>query len=95
MSERSDRERQLARRGATLLVAIFVALSAARLILALGMGLSNEYTGSSGRVSDVIFSLLGIVFVGGLFVAVGWAIVTRRVAPVRRPAHHPAELVRW
>jgi signal transduction histidine kinase len=78
MSARSDHERRLARRVATLLVAIFVALCAARLILAFGMGLSNEYTGSSEHLSDLVFSLVAIVGAGGLFVVVGWAIVTRQ-----------------
>jgi signal transduction histidine kinase len=78
MSARSDHERRLARRVAKLLVAIFVVLCAGRLILAFGMGLSNEYTGSSDHIADLVFSLVAIVGAGGLFVVVGWAIVTRQ-----------------
>jgi signal transduction histidine kinase len=78
VSARSNHERRLARRVATLLVAIFVALCVARLILTFGMGLSNESTGASDHLADLVFSLLAIVGASGLFVVVGWAIVTRQ-----------------
>jgi hypothetical protein len=78
MSTRSDHERRLARRVATLLVATFVALRAARLIPTFGMGLSNESRGASDHLSDLFFSLLAIVGASGLLVVVGWAIVTRQ-----------------
>jgi hypothetical protein len=78
MSERADRERPIAHRVAISLVAAFVVLVAARLVLAVTMGLSNEYTGSSARLSDVVFGLVAIVGTASLFIAVGWAIVTRQ-----------------
>ena len=77
MSDRADRERRTARRVATSLVAVFVALWASRGILAVGVGLSNESTGTANSTSfllDVVVTAL----VGGLFIAVGWAIVTRQ-----------------
>jgi signal transduction histidine kinase len=77
MSERADHERRTARRVATVLVSVFVALWASRWILALGVGLSNESTGttdSSSFLLDLTFTMLA----AGLFIAVGWAIVTRQ-----------------
>jgi len=77
MSERADREGRTARRAATLLVAIFVALWASRWILALGVGLSNEYTGTANS-SYFLIDLVVTMLAGGLFIAVGWTIVTRQ-----------------
>jgi signal transduction histidine kinase len=77
MSVRVDHERVLARRVATFVIAVFVALWASRWILAFGLGLSNESTGtanSSAFLLDLAISMLA----GGLFIAVGWAIVTRQ-----------------
>jgi len=77
MSDRADRERRTARQVATFLVAVFVALWASRWILALGVGLSNEYTGTA-KSSTFLLDLALTALVGGLFIAVGWAIVTRQ-----------------
>jgi signal transduction histidine kinase len=77
MSERADLERRTARRVATLLVAIFVALWASRWILALGVHLSNEYTGTANS-SYFLIDLVVTMLAGGLFIAVGWTIVTRQ-----------------
>jgi signal transduction histidine kinase len=78
VSEETDHERIVARRVAIALVAAFVVLVGARLLLALTMGLSNEYTGASARPADVVFALVATLGTGSLFLAVAWAIVTRQ-----------------
>jgi signal transduction histidine kinase len=77
MSAQVERERVIARRIAAVLVGVFVALWASRWILAFGMGLSNEYTGTANG-SYFILDIAVTVVVGGLFIAVGFAIVTRQ-----------------
>ena len=77
MSDRTDRERRIARRVATFLVAAFVVLWASRWILAFGVGLSNESTGTADS-SSFLLDLAVTMLAGGLFIAVGWAIVTRQ-----------------
>jgi signal transduction histidine kinase len=78
MSEPADRERIVARRVAISLVAAFVIVVVGRLVLAGTTGLSNEYTGLSAHLSDLVFGLVTTVGTGSLFLAVGWAIVTRQ-----------------
>jgi signal transduction histidine kinase len=74
MNERADHERAIARRVATTLVASFFGLWALRIVLGISTG---SLTDQPGWVSDLMFGV-GILAFSGLFLLVGWAIVTRQ-----------------
>jgi hypothetical protein len=70
----TDRERATARRVASGLVAVFVALWMVRLILGIATG---SLTDQSSLALDLVFDAGAIVF-SSLILLVGWAIVTRQ-----------------
>jgi predicted branched-subunit amino acid permease len=74
MSERTERERSIARRFATTLAASFFVLWVSRLVLGISTGsLADQET----WLSDVIYGV-GILVFSGLFLLVGRTIVTRQ-----------------
>jgi signal transduction histidine kinase len=74
VTDEPDRGRSTARRVATGVVVALGVLWAARLVLGLSTG---SLTDQSSWVLDVVFDLGALVF-SGIFVLVGWAIVTRQ-----------------
>ena len=74
MSDRAEAERRTARRVATGVVGLFVLLWGARLILAVSTG---SLTDQGSWVLDLVFVIAALAF-SGVFVVVGWAIVTRQ-----------------
>ena len=98
MSERQEYERVMARRIASLLVAGFVAIWTARLVVAASTGSGNDMTGSRQPLFDLV-----TLAATGLFVAVGWAIVIRqprntigwRRATLELPGNRLQTITQW